>query len=175
MFPADERLLAGLDGCIEVVGVVLEHRQRQAVAADAVRQVDTGALEDDGLRETAPGSYTGDVVPGWLLLSEARSSRWNVELDGQRLQAVPGVDANVYEITEPGRLEITPGGETRHLWVVAAQLLAVFAVISLALRPPRSGVDRRDIDDVHVGPYPAPMPGPAARAAAAATITGDLR
>ncbi|HEX6254743.1 MAG TPA: glycosyltransferase family 2 protein [Euzebyales bacterium] len=144
-------------------------------AADAVRQVDTGALEDDGLRETAPGSYTGDVVPGWLLLSEARSSRWNVELDGQRLQAVPGVYANVYEITEPGRLEITPGGETRHLWVVAAQLLAVFAVISLALRPPRSGVDRRDIDDVHVGPYPAPMPGPAARAAAAATITGDLR
>jgi GT2 family glycosyltransferase len=144
-------------------------------AVDAARLADTAELEDAGLRETAAGSYVGDVEPGWLLLSEARSPRWHVELDGERLEAVPGVDANVYEVTAPGRLEITPGGETRHLWVVVAQLLAVFAVISLALRPPRSGADQRDIDDVHVGPYPAPMPGPAARAAAAATITGDLR
>ena len=51
------------------------------------------------------------------------------------------------------------------------ELLVVIAILSLALRPPRSGMSRRDIGDVHVGPHPAPMPGPAARAA----MLEDLR
>jgi hypothetical protein len=154
---------------------VVEPRAAAESARDATQLVDVSALEEQGLRPTAPATYSSDVEPGWLLLSEAPSSRWNVQLDGTRLSAVPDVAGNVYEISSAGRLEITPGGETRHLLVVAAQLLAIVAIISLALRPPRSGAARRDIDDVHVGPYPAPMPGPAARAAAAATITGDLR
>ena len=144
-------------------------------ARDATQLVDAGALEEEGLHPTAPGTYSGDTGPGWLLLSEAPSARWNVRLDGTRLSPVRGVAGNVYEIPSAGQLDITPGGETRHLWIVGAQLLVIIAIISLALRPPRSGATRRDIDDVHVGPYPAPMPGPAARAAAAATITGDLR
>ena len=144
-------------------------------ARDATQLVDAGTLEDQGLRPTAPATYSADVEPGWLLLSEAPSARWNVQLDGTRLSAVRNVAGNVYEIPSAGRLDITPGGEARHLWVVGAQLLVIIAIISLALRPPRSGARRRDIDDVHVGPHPAPMPGPAARAAAAATITGDLR
>ncbi|HSJ46638.1 MAG TPA: glycosyltransferase [Euzebyales bacterium] len=142
---------------------------------DATQLVNAGTLEEQGLRPTAPATYSADVEPGWLLLSDAPSSRWNVELDGTRLSPVRDVAGNVYEIPSAGRLDITPGGEARHLWVVAAQLLVIIAIISLALRPPRSGARRRDIDDVHVGPHPAPMPGPAARAAAAATITGDLR
>ncbi len=144
-------------------------------ADDAAQLVNTKALEESGLRPTAPGTYDADVQPGWLLLSEAPSQRWNVQVDGQPLARARGVPGNVYEVPRAGRLEVTPGGESRHLVVVLIQLLVVIAIVSLALRPPRSGAARRDIDDVHVGPYPAPMPGPAARAAAAATITGDLR
>jgi hypothetical protein len=144
-------------------------------AGDATQLVDARTLEERGLRPTAPATYSADVEAGWLLLSEAPSARWNVRLDGTRLSPVRNVAGNVYEIPSAGRLDITPGGEARHLWVVGAQLLVIIAIISLALRPPRSGARRRDIDDVHVGPHPAPMPGPAARAAAAATITGDLR
>lgn len=148
---------------------------RAATAQEATRLVDTSDLEEAGLQPTAPGTYRADVEPGWLLLSETPSPRWDVRLDGRRLQSAGGGAANAYEIPSGGQLEISPGGETRHLTVVLAQVLVLIGIISLALRPPRSGVDRSDIDDVHVGPYPAPMPGPAARAAAAATITGDLR
>jgi GT2 family glycosyltransferase len=142
----------------------------------ATSLVSTAALEESGLRPLRPGTFNGDVQPGWLLLSEASSPRWDVRLDGTRLQQVPDVPGNVYEIPNAGRLEITSGPQTRHLAVIGAQLLIVIAIVSLAIRPPRSGgMSRRDIGDVHVGPHPAPMPGPAARAAAAATITGDLR
>jgi GT2 family glycosyltransferase len=144
-------------------------------ARDATQLVDARTLEEQGLRPTAPATYSAEVEPGWLLLSESPSARWDVQLDGTPLSPVRNVAGNVYEIPSAGRLDITPGGEARHLWVVGAQLLVIIGIISLALRPPRSGARRRDIDDVHVGPHPAPMPGPAARAAAAATITGDLR
>lgn len=148
-----------------------------ATARDATQLVATDALAETGLRPTSPGagSYEADVEQGWLLLSEAPSARWDVRFDDEPLTPVRDVPGNVYEVPGAGRLTIAPGGDTRHLIVVGAQLLAVIGVISLALRPPRSGAAKRDIDDVHVGPYPAPMPGPAARAAAAATITGDLR
>jgi hypothetical protein len=144
-------------------------------ARDAVQLVTTDELSEAGLRPAQPGTYAADVEPGWLLLSETPSARWDVRLAGQPLSRVSDVPGNVYEIPSAGRLTIAPGGRTRHLVVVWTQLLVVIGVVSLALRPPRSGVSRRDIDEVHVGPYPAPMPGPAARAAAAATITGDLR
>lgn len=144
-------------------------------ARDATQLLSTDALAETGLRPTAPGTYAADVQPGWLMLSEAPSARWDVRLNGQQLTAVADIAANVYEIPDAGRLQIAPGGESRHLAVVGAQLLAIIVVISLALRPPGSGAARREFDDVHEGPYPAPMPGPAARAAAAATITGDLR
>jgi GT2 family glycosyltransferase len=146
-----------------------------ATAREATQLVSTGDLERAGLRPVGPGTYDADVEPGWLLLSEARSPRWDVAVDGRAVERVRGAGANVYRIAERGRLTIAPGGTTRHLALVAFQLLALIGILSLALRPPRSGVGRRDIDDLHVGPYPAPMPGPAARAAAAATITGDLR
>ncbi|MBW3605379.1 MAG: glycosyltransferase family 2 protein [Actinobacteria bacterium] len=145
-------------------------------ARDATQLVATDAFAEQGLRPTASGTYAADVEPGWLLLSEARSARWDVRLDGVPLTPASDAAGNVYEIAQAGRLRVTPGGETRHLAVVWAQLLVIIGVVSLALRPPRSGgAARRDLDAVHVGPYPAPMPGPAARAAAAATITGDLR
>jgi hypothetical protein len=141
----------------------------------AASLVSTAALEESGLREVRPGTFSGDVQPGWLLLSEASSPRWDVRLDGARLEPVPDVPGNAYEVPSAGRLEISSGPPNRHLAVIGAQLLVVIAIVSLAIRPPRSGKSRRDIGDVHVGPHPAPMPGPAARAAAAATITGDLR
>lgn len=146
-----------------------------ATAREATQLVSTGDLEESGLQPVAPGTYDSEVGPGWLLLSEASSPRWDVEVDGQAVERVPGVGSGVYRITEGGRLTVAPGGTTRHLALVAFQLLMLVGIVSLALRPPRSGAKRRDIDDLHVGPYPAPMPGPAARAAAAATITGDLR
>jgi hypothetical protein len=142
----------------------------------ATNLVSTATLEEAGLRPIDDmGTFEGNVQPGWLLLSEASSPRWEVRLDGTRLTQVADVPGNVYEIPAAGRLEVTSGSPTRHLAVIGAQLLVVIAILSLALRPPRSGMSRRDIGDVHVGPHPAPMPGPAARAAAAATITGDLR
>jgi hypothetical protein len=141
----------------------------------ATQLVSTEPVEESGLRWLRAGTFEGDVQPGWLLLSEAASPRWDVQLNGTRLAPVADAPGNVYEVPEAGRLEIDSGPQTRHLAVVGAQLLTVIAILSLAIRPPRSGVRRRDIGDVHVGPHPAPMPGPAARAAAAATITGDLR
>ena len=135
----------------------------------------TEPLETDGLHRVEPGAYAGEVGPGWLVLSEVASSRWDVRIDGEQLAPVPDVAGNVYEVPRAGELEIAGGSRTRHLAVVLAQLLVIVAIVSLAVRPPRSGAPRREIADVHVGPHPAPMPGPAARAAAAATITGDLR
>jgi GT2 family glycosyltransferase len=154
---------------------VVVPRDAAASAREATQLVTTGELEQSGLRPVAPGTYDARVEPGWLLLSEASSPRWDVELDGRPVARADAVGANVYRIPEAGRLTIAPGGTTRHLALVAVQLLVLFGIVSLALRPPRSGARGRDIDDLHVGPYPAPMPGPAARAAAAATITGDLR
>lgn len=142
-------------------------------AALALRS--TAGLEQAGLRRTAPGTYTGAAAPGWLLLSEEASTDWDVTLDGTRLDPVSDVAGNVYEITQAGTLLVAPGSRTPHLLRLLAQLVVVIGILSLALRPPRSGQRREGIDDVHVGPHPAPMPGPAARAAAAATITGDLR
>jgi GT2 family glycosyltransferase len=141
----------------------------------AARLVSTAALEEAGLSSPQPGTFSGPVEQGWLLLSEASSSRWDVRLDGRRLEQMANVPGNVYEVANPGQLDISSGPRMRHLAVIGAQLLVVIAILSLAIRPPRSGMSRRGIDDVHVGPHPAPMPGPAARAAAAATITGDLR
>jgi hypothetical protein len=141
----------------------------------AARLVSTAALEETGLRSPQPGMFSGPVEQGWLLLSEASSTRWDVRLDGRRLRQLDNVPGNMYEVPSPGQLEIASGPGMRHLAVIGAQLLVVIAIVSLAIRPPRSGMSRRGIDDVHVGPHPAPMPGPAARAAAAATITGDLR
>ena len=141
----------------------------------ATRLVNTDRLETAGVQSDRPGSYAGDVEPGWLVLSEASSSRWEVQLDGQALEPAPDVAGNVYEVPRAGRLSIAGGSERRHLLVILLQLLVIVAIVSLAVRPPRSGKRRSEIADVHVGPHPAPMPGPAARAAAAATITGDLR
>jgi GT2 family glycosyltransferase len=146
-----------------------------ASASAATRLVDTSRLEDAGLRPERPGSYEADVEPGWLVLSEASTARWDVRLDGQRLEPQPNVPGNVYEVPAAGTLEIDGGSQSRHLVVLLTQLLVIIAIVSLAVRPPRSGMGRHEIADVHVGPHPAPMPGPAARAAAAATITGDLR
>jgi hypothetical protein len=145
-------------------------------AEAATQLVSTEALEGEGLPSTEPGTFAGEVAqPGWLLLSEASSPRWDVRLDGERLEPVPDVAGTVYPVPRAGNLRISSGPQERHLIVIGAQALAIIAIVSLAIRPPRSGMRRRDIDDVHVGPHPAPMPGPAARAAAAATITGDLR
>lgn len=146
-----------------------------ATAQDATQLSSTDALESSGLRADRSGVYRGQVEPGWLLLSETPSARWDVLLDGERLTPVPGVGGNIYEVPRAGEIAVTYGSQTRHLAVIVGQLLVIIAIVSLAVRPPRSGMRRRDIDSVHVGPHPAPMPGPAARAAAAATITGDLR
>ena len=144
-------------------------------AQAATQLVSTEALETAGLRAIEPGRFTGQVQPGRLLLSEASSPRWDVRLDGERLTPAPDVAGTVYPVPRAGNLEITSGPQTRHLVVIGAQALTIIVIVSMAIRPPSSGMRRRDIDDVHAGPHPAPMPGPAARAAAAATITGDLR
>ena len=144
-------------------------------ARAATQLVDTDALETAGLQPLRPGNYRADVEPGWLVLSEASSARGEVELDGERLAAATAAPGNVYQLARGGSLSIDGGSQTRHLVVLGLQMLVIIAILSLAVRPPRSGVERSEIADVHVGPHPAPMPGPAARAAAAATITGDLR
>ncbi|MFO7960044.1 MAG: glycosyltransferase [Nitriliruptoraceae bacterium] len=105
--------------------------ERGAPPADA----QPGQLEPLG-----GGRYVGEVTtPGAVLLAEATDDRWRLEVDGSVFAPSGGTAVRFDEVPE-GTAEITFTDTTR-TWAVAAQVLLLLLVISLALRPP--GIARR--------------------------------
>jgi hypothetical protein len=107
---------------------------------------DTRPIEEDGLRRVRPGRYAGPVDAtdgGLLVLSEGSAGGWRAVADGERVLTPVDLGSVQGFALEPGdeRVVITLRGGLVHLLVVAAQLLLVAIIASLALRPP--GTRRR--------------------------------
>ena len=106
----------------------------EAVAATGRLPIDAEVtpvpLGDDGRVST--------VAPeaGVLLVTELASSEWEATADGRPLAAVEGPIV-AFEVPDAGaRLEVGHAGQAQRALALTGQLLALFLVISLALRPP---------------------------------------
>lgn len=106
---------------------------------------DTSAMEEQGLARAAPGTYRGSVRRDALLvLGEATSSRWRALGPSGELPRVAVAGVNAWRLDGAGTVTVAPAGVLRHRVAVAAQLLAVLALVSLALRPPRFTLQREE-------------------------------
>lgn len=123
------------------------------VPADVLAQLDatgdpgpTAELEETGLRRVGGGVYRGetDVGEGALILAEAASPLWRATVGGVPLEraeppaALGPWDVNAFALDgSGGPVSVRVVGGLSHRAVIAAQLLLLLALVSLALRPPR--------------------------------------
>jgi hypothetical protein len=99
---------------------------------------DTRPIEEQGLRRSRPGRFAGPAGDGGvLMLSEGAGARWRAASGARTLERLPIDDVHAWRV-EPDdvRVVLTLQGGLLHALVVAAQLLVVLAIASLALRPP---------------------------------------
>lgn len=103
------------------------------------------------------GRATGDG--GLLVVSEAEDTVWHATANGKSLERAPLPPVNAFRLPS-GQSEVevrTSGGAGRKV-IVSAQLLLVFAVLSLALRPP--GFTQRRVERSAVRNLPSELSDP---------------
>ncbi|MGH8903352.1 MAG: glycosyltransferase [Egibacteraceae bacterium] len=133
-----------------------------ADSSGAAPQAPSPGLESARLEARAgltayQGRATGDG--GLLVVSEAEDTEWHATANGKSLERAPLPPVNAFRLPS-GQSDVevrTSGGAGRKV-LVAAQLLLVLAVISLALRPP--GFTQRRVERSTVRSLPPELSDP---------------
>lgn len=139
-----------------------------ALQADDLTSVETDELV--GLDQVDAASYRGPVTGGGLLLlSEADGPGWRAEAGGavlERRDLEGGLPLAAFALPDDADEATIAYRDTGHLVGLAVQGLALLALVSLALRPPRprrraAAPTDRSLPGALAEAAPAPVPEPA--------------
>jgi hypothetical protein len=112
-------------------------------------------LQAGALRPAGPGRYVGGeggAADGVLVVSEAATPAWRAAAGGVELVQVEDAgpvtafalpEGGLGAVTADDPIRVAVGGGLRRRLVVAAQVLVVLALLSLAIRPPGRDPHRR--------------------------------